>query len=159
MLSHGSLGSDAEELTESQKAARALGIQLQSWQVQNPDHFVSTYADMTKKRMEALIIYNSSFTTFHRQEILNLAAKHRLRLCVARLSGSKMDVSCLMAQPRRTLPPCGVFRGQDLKRNQAGRSASGAPTKFDLVINLKTAKQIGLTIPPNVLARADKVIR
>jgi putative ABC transport system substrate-binding protein len=160
VLSHGSLGGDKEERTETQARARSLGIQIQSFQVQDPNTFMGAFAEMAKRRAEALIIFTSSFTGFYRTELLELATKNRLPT----MCGSFVwtDGGCFMSygsNPRELHQRAAYFVDKILTGTKPADLPVERPRKYELIINLKTAKQIGLTIPPNVLARADKVIR
>ena len=160
VLAHGSLGSDKEELAESEAAGRRLGIQVQSWQIQDRYQFAGAYAEMAKRRAEALIIFTSTFTGYHQKELMELAAKSRL----ATMCGSVtwVDAGCLMSYGANTAEfyrRAAYFVDKILKGTKPADLPVERPRKFELVINLKTAKQIGMTIPPSVLARADRVIR
>ena len=160
VLSHGALGGDKEELAETQAAARTLGIQIQSLQVQDPDQFIGAYAEITKSRADALIIFTSSFTSFHRTELLELAIKNRLPTICAQVLW--VDAGCFMSygpNPAELYRRAAYFVDKILKGTKPADLPVERPRKYELIVNLKTAKQIGLTIPPNVLARADRVIR
>jgi putative ABC transport system substrate-binding protein len=160
VLSHGVLGGDQEELKEIQATARLLGIQIHSFTTQEPGQFPGAYAEMLKRRADALIFFTSAFTSFHRQQLVNLAIMNRLpTMC----SGANwVDVGCVMSygpNVRELYRRSAVFVDKILKGTKPADIPVEQPTKFELVINLKTAKQIGLVVPPNVLARADRVIR
>jgi putative ABC transport system substrate-binding protein len=160
VLSHGTLGADQEELQETQAAARTLGVQVQSFTVQEPSQFLDTYAQMIKRRADALIIFTSAFTAFHREQLVGLAIKNRLPTMCANAAWS--NAGCLISYgPNITAlyRRAAVFVDKILKGTKPADLPVEQPTKFDFIINLKVANQIGLTIPPNVLARADKVIR
>jgi putative ABC transport system substrate-binding protein len=160
VLSHGALGADQEELQETQAAARTLGVQIQSFTGQDPGQFPDTYAQMIKRRADALIIFTSAFTAFHRRELVELAIKNGLPTMCANAAWS--NAGCLISYgPNATelYRRAAVFVDKILKGTKPADIPVEQPTKFDFIINLKTAKQIGLTISPNVLARADKVIR
>jgi putative tryptophan/tyrosine transport system substrate-binding protein len=160
VLSHGSLGGDQEELKEIQAAARPLGIQIHSITAQEPGQFPAAYAEMQKRRTDALIFFTSSFTSFHRKQLVELAIKSRLPTMCS--GASWIDVGCIMSYgPNVTelYRRSAVFVDKILKGTKPADIPVEQPTKFELIINLKTAKQLGLTIPPNVLARADRVIR
>jgi putative ABC transport system substrate-binding protein len=160
VLSHGALGGDQEELQETQAAARTLGVQIQSLTVQEPSQFPGTYSEMIKRRADALIFFTSAFTSFHRRELVELAMKNRLPTMCA--SAAWNDVGCLISYgPIVTefFRRAAVFVDKILKGTKPADIPVEQPTKFEFIVNLKTAKQLGLTIPPNVLARADKVIK
>ena len=160
VLSHGTLGADQEELQETQAAARTLGVQIQSLTVQEPSRFLDTYAQMIKRRADALIIFISAFTGFHRTELVELAIKNRLPTMCGTAAWS--NAGCLMSygpNPTELYRRAAVFVDKILKGAKPADLPVEQPTKFELVINLKTAKQIGLTIPPEVLARATKLIK
>jgi putative ABC transport system substrate-binding protein len=147
-------------IEETQLAARTLHVHLQLFEVHGPDEFESIFAAAKKQRAEALMQVQAGVLTPHQQRIIELAAKHRL----PSLYNNRLDVESggLMSYG---------FDAVERQRRVAAlvhKILTGAkpadlpveqPTKFELVINLKTAKQIGLVIPPNVLARADRVIR
>ena len=151
---------DLDDVKEIEAAARQLGVKVQIVEVQEPTKFQSAYAAVTRERADALIIVQGSFTSAYRVQLLELAVKNRL--------------PSMCEDSRWTNDGCLVSYGPDL-RYQWGRAAifvdkilKGVkpadlpveqPTKFELIINLKTAKQIGLTIPQSVLYRADKVIK
>ena len=148
------------QLPEIEAAARAIGMQLQLVEVRAPDQFQNAYAAMIQERANTLIIVQNSFTLVHRRQLLELAKKSRLPM-VCEASEWAPD-GCLIAYgPDRI----------DAIRRAAGsvdRILKGAkpadlpieqPRKFHLVINLKTAKALGLTIPPSLLLRADHVIQ
>jgi putative tryptophan/tyrosine transport system substrate-binding protein len=160
ILYHGGPGGDQEELSETQSAARALRIQIQPLQVKEPSQFQSGYAAMTKEHADALIIFHGSFTAFHRRELIELAFKHRLPT----LSGSplwSMDGALISYGRDRhdQFRRVAIFVDKILKGTKPADLPVEQPTKFELIINLKTAKQIGLIIPQKVLARADRVIK
>jgi putative ABC transport system substrate-binding protein len=154
------LGPDDKEVRETEIAARAFGLKVQPLQVQDPNEFQGAYAAMKKENAHALVLIQGSFTLFHRKQLVELAAKNRLpSMCE---SPSWTDDGCLLSygpdllyQWRRAA----VFVDKILKGTKPADIPVEQPTKFELVINLMTAKQIGLTIPPNVLARADRVIK
>ena len=160
VLYRGGSGGDAEELKETQAAARTLKIQVQPLAVKDPSQFSDTYAAMKKERAAALIIFHGSLTNFHRTQLVELAAKNRLPTMCGQPAWS--DAGCLISyghdrshQWRRVA----VFVDKILKGAKPADLPVEQPTKFELVINLKTAKQIGLTIPQAMLYRADKVIK
>jgi len=151
---------DENEVKQIEVAARALGVKLQSLQVRDPKEFRGSYAAMKRETANALVLIQGSFTLFHRQQLAELAAKNRLpSMCE---SSSWTDDGCLLSygpdssyQWRRAA----TYVDKILKGAKPADLPVEQPMKFELVINLKTAKQIGLTIPQRVLTRADKVIR
>jgi putative tryptophan/tyrosine transport system substrate-binding protein len=160
VLSHGALGGDQEELEETQTAAAASGVQIASFHVQDPSRFVSAYAEMKKKRADALIIFTSSFTSFHRRKLLELASESRLPTMCAQAAW--IEAGCTMSYgPNLTefYRHAAYFVDRILKGTKPADLPVERPRKYELIINLKAAKQINVTIPPSVLARADKVIK
>lgn len=145
---------------ETEAVARALKVQLQSLAVQNPSDFEKAFSAITARRADALIIIRSPLTYNNLRGIVEFAAKNRLPA---------------MYPDREFVDPGGLMTygpiGEDLFRRAAtyvdkilkGTKPADLPVeqpmKFELVINMKTANQTGLTIQPNVLARADKVIK
>src|SRR4029434_1078522 len=151
---------DKDELREMESEARNLAVKVQPIDVRDPNEFQGAYAAMVRERADALIILQGALTGSHRRELTELAANKRLpSMCE---TGAWTEVGCLMSYgpdlvylSRRAA----IFVDKILKGAKAADLPVEQPMKFELVINLKTAKQIGLTIPPNVLARADKVIK
>jgi putative tryptophan/tyrosine transport system substrate-binding protein len=160
VISHGALGGDQEELEETQAAAAASGVQIESFQMQDPSRFSSVYAEMKKKRADALIIFTSSFTSFHRRKLLELATENRLPTMCAQAAW--IEAGCFMSYgPNLTefYRHAAYFVDRILKGTKPADLPVERPKKYELIINLKAAKQINVTIPPSVLARADKVIK
>jgi putative tryptophan/tyrosine transport system substrate-binding protein len=160
VLSHGSLGGDQEELEETQAAAAASGVQIELFQVQDPSRFIRVYTDIKKRRADALVIFTSSFTSFHRKKLLELATENRLPTMCAQAAW--IDAGCSMSYgPNLTefYRHAAYFVDRILKGTKPADLPVERPRKYELIINLKAAKQIGVTIPPNVLARADRVIQ
>ena len=160
VLSHGSLGGDQEELEEIRAAAKSLAIQVHSFTAQEPGQFPAAYAAMKKQRADALVFLTSAFTSFHRTHLVELAVKNRLPTMCS--GASWTEVGCNMSYGPNVIAlykRAAVFVDKILKGAKAADIPVEQPTKFEFIVNLKTAKQIGLTIPPNVLARADKVIK
>ena len=151
---------DEKEVRESEIAAREFGLKLQSVQISNPDEFQTAYASISKESARAIIIIQGPFTSLHRKKILELSLLHRLlSICDA---PDWVDEGCLASYgPNRAdlFRRAATYVDKILKGAKPADLPVEQPTKFELLINLNTAKQIGLTIPPNVLARADKVIR
>jgi putative tryptophan/tyrosine transport system substrate-binding protein len=145
---------------ETEVAARALGMQLQFVEARAPDEIDRAFARVAKERMRALLVLNDPVFTAQRKQIADLSAKHRFPT----VSGTReyTEVGGLMAYGP-SFPDmyrrAAYYVDRILKGTKPADLPVEQPMKFELIINLKTAKQIGLTIPPNVLARADKVIR
>jgi putative tryptophan/tyrosine transport system substrate-binding protein len=160
VFSHGALGGDQEELQETQVAARTLGVQIQSLTAQDPSQFPGIYAEMIRRRADAIIFLTSAFTSFHRKQLLELAIKNRLPTMCANAAWS--DVGCFTSYgPNITelVRRAAVFVDKILKGTKPADIPVEQPRKFEFIVNLKTAKQIGLTIPHSVLYRADRVIK
>jgi ABC-type uncharacterized transport system substrate-binding protein len=144
---------------EYEAAARALKVQLQSLEVRapNPD-LEGAFRDAVKGRASALITTRA--LVGYRKRIADLAIKNRLPLMS---EGSDFvvvgGVMSYAANDAENYRRAAYYVDKILKGAKPADLPVEQPTKFELVINLKTAKQIGLTIPPNALARADKVIR
>jgi putative ABC transport system substrate-binding protein len=141
-------------------AARSLGVQLLAFRVRAPDEIESAFDTARSKRADALVIPSSGFLALYRKRIVELAAQSRLPAIAS--SGSWAEEGCLLAYGPSTAESyrrAAVYVDKILKGARPADLPVEQPTKFEFVINLKTAKQLGLIIPPNVLARADKVIR
>jgi putative tryptophan/tyrosine transport system substrate-binding protein len=154
---------DASKITELKAAdavASALGMKLQAIEVRSPSDFQSAFETATRDRAGVLVILQSAVTNTNRQPIAVLATKNRVPTMWA--ESGLMDAGGLMSYGPSYAD---LFRRAAMYVDKILKGAKPAdlpieqPTKFELVVNLKTAKQIGLRIPPNVLARADKVIR
>ena len=144
-----------------QAAGRALKIQLQSLQIRGPNPDVEgAFQAAVKSRIRALIATQITVLLPYTEKIADLAIKNRLPLMFE--TGSNVEAGGLMsyaASDADLFRRAAIYVDKILKGAKAVELPVEQPTKFELVINLKTAKQIGLTIPPNVLARADKVIK
>ncbi len=145
---------------ETQAAARALGVQLQSLEVRSPDDFESAFQAVTRERADALLTITDPVTIRYYRPIAVLAAKSRLpamypwRRFVR--AGGLMSYG---VNPADLYRRAATYVDKILKGAKPGDLPIEQPTKFELVINLKTAKQLGITIPPNVLYQATKVIK
>lgn len=147
------------QLPEIEAAARAVGVQLQLVEVRAPDQFQRAYATISRERANALVIVQSGFMRFHRRQLLDLAIRSRLPM-VCEASEWAPD-GCLVAYgPDRAdaIRRAAGLVDRILKGANPGDLPIEQPRKFHLVINLKTAKALGLTIPQSVLLRADHVI-
>ena len=146
---------------EYQAAARDLKIQLQSLEVRGPDPDLDgAFQSAVKGRASTLVVVGGGLLNRHRKQIANYAIKHQLPSMYDSImwiepGGLISYSSDDLANYRRAA----WIVDKILKGTKPAAIPVEQPTKFELVINLKTAKQIGLTIPPNVLARADRVIR
>ena len=147
-------------LKEMEVAARPLGLQLEVLEVRGPDDIESAFNAAKGKRANALLVPASSVLGAHRKRINDLAAQNRLpAVCFAPVWA---EDGCLLAYGPNTSEfrrRAATYVDKILKGAKPADLPVERPTKFEFVINLKTAKQLGLTIPPNVLARADKVIK
>ena len=146
-------------LKAAEGAARSLVVQFRSVEARAPEELESAFAVMTKERADAVLVLSDPMTFFHRARIAELAAKRRLPT----MHGVRgyVDAGGLMSYwadqadlYRRVVS----YVDRILKGAKPGDLPIEQPTRFELVINLKTAKTLGLTIPPSVLLRADQVI-
>jgi len=148
------------EWRETQVAAHALGVTLQSVEVRGPDDFDRAFAEIVRERPDALIVFAEPLVNSHQTQIVEFADKRRLPMIVARKefveAGGLMSYGAsLSALFRRAA----YYVDRILKGTKPADLPVEQPTKFELVINLKTAKALGLTIPPSVLFQADEVLR
>jgi ABC-type uncharacterized transport system substrate-binding protein len=151
----------AAAIRESEVAAKALGVKLFVANVETPDKIEGAFASMTKQRADALLVPADAMLASQRQRVLRLVEKHRLPAMYVEtpfwvVNGGLMSYSASLPDQFRK---AAMYVDKILKGAKPADLPVQQPTKFELMINLKAAKQIGLTIPPNVLARADKVIR
>jgi putative ABC transport system substrate-binding protein len=151
---------EQRELRETQSTARALGITLQYNQVRDTAEVDAAFNTTTKNNANALLVFPDPVTNTYRKQIGEFAAKHRLPSMFGRKAyvedGGLISYGPQLEEVSRRIP---VHVDKILKGAKPADVPTELPAKFEMFINLKTAKQIGLTMPPNLLARADKIIR
>jgi putative tryptophan/tyrosine transport system substrate-binding protein len=141
-------------------AARTLKLDVPTWEVRAGNELDGIFAAVRKERPDALYAAGSPLINANQQRIVDFALKNRLPSVYE--SGEAVGVGGLMsygADQADSYRRVAIYIDKILKGAKPADLPVEQPTKFELVINLKTAKQIGLTIPANVLARADKVIK
>ena len=145
---------------ETENAARLLRLQLQSVEVSRADDFERAFAALTTGRAEALIVVGSPLTFANRDQIASLAQKHRLPSTY--FQRDYVDAGGLMVYGPNNAENwrrAATYVDKILKGAKPGELPIEQPTKFELIINLKTAKAMGLTLPLSLLGRADQVIQ
>ena len=150
----------AQVAKEIEIAAGALGVKLQILDVLSPKDIEAAFRNASKGHAEAVLVLASAVVAPHRTQIVDLAVKTRLPAIYPYLD--YVEAGGLMSygvQVNDLYRRAATYVDKILKGTKPADLPVEQPTKFEFIINLKTAKQIGLTIPPNVLARADKVIK
>ncbi len=150
---------NAQAMREAELASRTFGVQLQYVEVLHPKDIENAFRER-RKRADAIVVLRSAVVISQRKEMVNLAEKNRVPTIYPQSEfvedGGLMAYGVSISELFRR---AATYVDKILKGSQPADLPVEQPTKFELVINLNTAKQIGLTSPPNVLARADKVIR
>jgi putative ABC transport system substrate-binding protein len=158
----GSRGERTEQgmLKEAEVAARSLGVRPQFVEARGPEDFDRAFSEMTRARADALTVLSSTMLFAERRRLVDLAAKTGLPAIYpwreAADAGGLMAYGANIADLHRR---AATYVDKILKGAKPGDLAVQQPIKFELVINLKTAKALGLTIPQSVLLRADEVIQ
>jgi len=151
---------EQRELKETQSAAQTVGTTLQYHQVRASGDFDAAFDAISKEKADALLVFPDALTSAHRKRIAEFAVKHRLPSVFGREeaveAGGLMSYGPNQGDAYRRMA---VYVDKILKGAKPADLPTEQPMKFEFVINLKTAKQIGLTIPQSVLFRADKVIK
>ena len=151
---------NAQALRETELAAGALAVKLQYLDVLGPKDIETAFRAASKGRADAVLVLRGPVLNSQRTQVVELAVKSRLSATYPQSeyveAGGLMTYGVSSTDLNRR---AASYVDKILKGAKPADLPVEQPTKFELVINLKTAKQIGLTIPPNVLARADKVIR
>jgi putative ABC transport system substrate-binding protein len=148
------------ELKEMQTVAPLLGMTLQSLEVHSEKDVQNAFSAISKTRSNGLVTFIDAVTVSHRQKIVDFAAKNRLPSIYQASdfvsAGGLMSYGANRVELHRR---AATYVDKILKGTKPVNLTVERPIKFDLVINFKTAKQIDLTIPPNLLVRADRVIK
>jgi len=160
-LPGGALGERTEKqmLTGAEVAARGLGVRLQFVEARDPADFDRAFSDMTRARAGALTLLPSNMFRREHRRLVDLAARHRLP--TVHFAREFVDAGGLMSYAASLTDLCrraATYVDKILKGAKPGDLPVEQATKFELVINLKTARTLGLTIPPSVLSRADQII-
>ncbi len=151
---------NSKSLKEIELAARSFGVQLQTLDVRTPEDIETAFQTATKGRADAVLVLVSSVLNFRRKQIADRVTKSRLPAIYYNADWVE-DGGLMSYGPsfRDLYRRAATYVNKILKGAKPADLPVEQPMKFEFVINLKTAKQIGLTIPPNVLVRADKVIK
>jgi putative ABC transport system substrate-binding protein len=161
-LPGGALGERTEKqmLTGAEVAARELGVRLQFVEARGPTDFDRAFSDMTRARAGALTLLPSNMFRREQRRLVDLAERHRLPTVY--FAREFVDAGGLMSYAAPLTDLClraATYVDKILKGAKPGDLPVEQPTKFELVIHLKTAKALGLTIPLSVLGRADQIIQ
>ena len=153
-------GSSPDYMKDTEMAARSLGVTLQSVEIRTADDFGRAFTSVLKGRAEALVVGPGQFLFTHQRRVVEFALKNRLPSIYAWKDpvsvGGLIGYGVNIPQVYRRAAYCvdKILRG-----TQPGDLPVEQPTKFDLVVNLRTAKALGLTIPQSLLVRADEIIQ
>ncbi len=147
-------------IQESEQAARSLGLRLVVVRAQAESEFEAAFASLLEQRADTLVVINSAFFNSRREQLVALAARHKMPTIYefgefAR-AGGLMSYGTHLGEMYRQI---GVYTGRILKGAKPADLPVLQPTRFELVINLITAKALGMTIPQTLLLRADEVIQ
>jgi putative ABC transport system substrate-binding protein len=149
-----------QELREVELAAKAFGVKLQYLDVLSPKDIETAFQASSKEHADAVLVLASQLVTSHPKQFVELAARSRLPATYWSPefveAGGLMSYSVNITDLFRR---AATYVDKILKGDKPADLPVEQPTKFEFIVNLKAAKQIGLTIPPNVLARADRVIK
>jgi putative ABC transport system substrate-binding protein len=160
VLGNSTTAGNAQSVKETELAARGLGVQIQYLEVKEPKEIEIAFRNASKAHASAVIVLANSATTAHRSQVVKDALSSRLPAIYYTPEfvedGGLVSYGVSITDLFRR---AATYVDKILKGRKPADLPVEQPTKFDLVIHLKTAKQIGLTIPPTVLARADKVIK
>ncbi|HMK40769.1 MAG TPA: ABC transporter substrate-binding protein, partial [Methyloceanibacter sp.] len=159
MGSAGTSTGDKKFSDEFMTAARSVGVKGIVRQAKTEQDIDDAFAAFTKAHVAALVVSNDAYLNSRREQIVSLAARHTMPAIYAYRehihAGGLMSYGADVSEMYRS---AGVYVGRILKGTKPLDLPVQIPTKFELLINLKTAKALGLTIPPTLLARADEVI-
>ena len=147
-------------IREVNVAARSLGVQLQLLEARGPNEFDGAFAAMAKERVGALLVLSDAIFSSHRTRLADLAARSRLPAAYG--VRESVEAGGLMSYGPSLLDSyrrAATYVDKILKGAKPAELPVERPTEYELVINMKTAKALGLTIPPSLLARADQVIQ
>ena len=151
---------NAQQLKETERAAEALGVKLQLLDVLGPKDIETAFRAAGKGRADAALALSGPVVSSHRKQLVELAVRSRLPAIYFTPEwvedGGLMSYGVSFIDLNRR---AATYVDKILKGRKPADLPVEQPKKFEFVINLKTAKEIGLTIPPNVLARADKIIK
>ena len=156
----GAIGGRTDMLKPADVAARALGVRLQFVEAQGPADFDRAFSDMARAHAGALAVLGSAIFNSERRRLVGLAAKHRLPTVYT--SRDFVDAGGLMTYGPNladSFRRAAAYVDKILKGAKPADLPVEQPTKFELVVNLRTATALGLTIPPSLLQRADQVIQ
>ena len=147
------------EFRETERASRTLGVQLQSLEVREPGDFDGAFQALARERAEALIVIGSRLISLQRQRIGDACAKNGLIL--VGVPSWLMEIGALFTYGPNvtdTQRRAATYVDKILKGARPSDLPMQQPTAFELIINVDVAKKLGITVPPTVIARADKVI-
>ena len=142
-----------------ESAARALAVTVQPLGVREPDDFDAAFSAMSRRRPDALFLVTDALTTLNRKRVIEFAATHRIP-AMYEYSSLVQDGGLMSYGPSQddNFRRAAYYVDRILKGTKPGDLPMEQPTRYYLFVNLKTAKALGLTIPPSVMVRADKVI-
>ena len=148
-----------DEANDIQEAAQGLGVQVFVVRASNADDLDGAFTTLVQHQARAVIVGSDTFFTSQRSQISLLAARQSLpTMWVTRIEAEAGGLMCYGANIPNVYRQAGVYAGQILKGAKPANLPVQLPIKFDLVINLQTAKALGVEVPPTLLARADEVI-
>ena len=142
-----------------ESAARALAVTVQPLGVREPDDFDAAFSAMSRQRPDALFLVTDALTTLNRKRVIEFAATHRIP-AMYEYSSLVQDGGLMSYGPSQddNFRRAAYYVDRILKGTKPGDLPMEQPTRYYLFINLKTAKALGITIPPSVMVRADRVI-
>jgi putative ABC transport system substrate-binding protein len=147
------------ELKDIPEAARRLGQQIVILKTANESEIDSAFATLAQQRIGALLVASDPFFTYRRDQIVALAARYSLpTIYFLREFAATGGLMSYGADLSDTFRQAGIYTGRILKGEKPADLPVMQPTKFELVVNLKTAGSLGLTVPPSLVALADEVI-